>query len=167
MLPHIIKPGIRFWAFDLTKSAITTEIPVAVRGGLAGAVGGALEMGLTTVYNHYTAAKPVSFQNDLRITLLHSAKLFLCFGSYTYLASTFSDILPPRPFPYCFLLGALAGGFGTTMITPAEVYSATRMPLKFGQVLKSALTRAPRGAVGVGTVISVQVTSSAWMLGGL
>lgn len=49
-----------------------------------------------------------------------SGRLFLCFGSYTYLATTFSDQLPPKPFWKCWLLGAAAGAFGNTIIAAAE-----------------------------------------------
>lgn len=170
LLPHIVKPGIRFWGFDLAKSAIPPDLPVSLRGGLAGAAGGVLEMGFADICNQIKAessGKSRSLTQSIRTTLLHAGKLFLCFGSYTYLANTFSKTLPPRPFRYCFSLGAIAGAFGTFVITPLEMYSASKVPLRIGQVLKTACIRAPRGAVSIGTVISVQVTSSAWLLGEL
>lgn len=170
MVPHIIKPGIRFWAFDLAKVALPRDMPVSLKGGLAGATGGFVEMALTNLHSGVMGRSDrssPSLQTAVRTTLLHSGKLFLCFGSYTYLANTFSATLPPKPFPYCLLLGAIAGAFGTTVITPLEMFSAAKVPLSLPKVLQVALTRAPRGAVAVGTVIAVQVTSSAWILGDL
>lgn len=167
MVPHMIRPGIRFWGFDIAKTMILPQsLPVSVKGGLAGAAGGFLEMALTNAHSSL-ASKGPTLVTAARTTLLHSCKLFFCFGTYTYLANTYSDQLPPRPFPYCLLLGALAGAFGTTLVTPLEMYSAAGTRLKPIQVFKTALMRAPRGAVGVGTVIAVQVTSSAWLLGHL
>lgn len=167
MLPHLVRPGLRFWGFDLAKRTLLPEsLPVSLQGGLAGATGGFLEMASANAYAAMKAhsSKRSTLEVMARTTLLHSGKLFLCFGSYTYLANTFSESLPPKPFPYCLFLGAVAGAFGTTSISPLEMYTASKVRLSLGQVIRTAISRAPRGAVGVGTVIAVQVTSSAWIL---
>lgn len=165
MIPHTIRPAIRFWGFDIARTVILPErLSAGLKGGLAGAVGGFLEMALANAHTALTSSKRLSMEVALRTTLLHSCKLFLCFGSYTYLANTYSERLPPTPFSYCLFLGGLAGAFGTFVLTPLEMLSAAKVQLSPRKVLQTAMTRAPRGAVGVGTVIAVQVTSSAWLL---
>lgn len=166
---HIIKPGIRFWAFDIARESLPYGMPVSLKGGLAGAAGGCMEMIYTQVQNVLTAkvnAKSPKLSTAVTSTLLHSSKLFLCFGSYTYLANSFSEMLPPKPFAYCLFLGALAGSFGTTLITPFELWFAkpAGTVLSLRKTISTALRRTPRGAVAVGTVIAVQVTSSDWLL---
>lgn len=166
---HLVKPGIRFWAFDIARESLPSSLPVSLKGGLAGASGGFIEMLYTHAQNALTSrgnARTPNLGMVVNSTLLHSSKLFLCFGSYTYLANTLSDSLPPKPFAYCLLLGAAAGAFGTAVITPFELYAAkpAHTTLALSRTLYTALGRAPRGAVGVGTVIAVQVTSADWLL---
>jgi hypothetical protein len=144
MIPHVVRPGIRFWGFDIAKSTfLPQEMPVSLRGGLAGAFGGFIEMGSASLYNLLHTKKTINrptLSAAAKMTTLHSSKLFLCFGSYTYFANTYSDRLPPRPFTYCLLLGAMAGALGTTLISPVEMYTSAKVPLNFGQVVKVALS---------------------------
>ena len=84
------------------------------------------------------------------------AKLFFCFGTYTYLSTTLSPReLPPEPFPYCWAMGAAAGGLGSGIV-------ASRMESIRGRALWAAAV--PKGALVIGTVIAVQVTSCAALL---
>jgi len=73
-----------------------------------------------------------------------------------HLSATFAgEELPPRPFWFCWLLGAAAGGFGSGVVARAE-----------GVRGRSLWRRAvPKGALVVGTVIAVQVTSCADLVG--
>lgn len=80
-----------------------------------------------------------------------SLRLFWCFGTYNFLASTFSERLPPKPFPLCWCMGATAGALGNGIVAALE--GARGRALWLGAV--------PKGAVTIGTVISVQATSCA------
>ena len=142
--PLIYRAGVRFWVFDLTKSQLNHfSIPIWIKGGLSGAAGGFAEI----------CAQSLIRRRSPTVANLagQSAKLFLCFGTYTYLSTTFSDNSPPKPFWYCWILGAGAGGFGSTMSARLEGVKGTAL-------LKGPL---PKGMTVVGTVIAVQVTSCA------
>jgi len=92
---------------------------------------------------------------DYRAAGSQALKLFLCFGTYTFLSTSLSEELPPKPFPICWAMGAVAGGVGSGIVG-ALVDGARGRMLWTGVV--------PRGAVMIGTVISVQVTSCAAIL---
>ena len=67
-----------------------------------------------------------------------------------------SEEFPPRPFPFCWGLGAVAGAVGTGVGTLVE---------SRGRVGARQLLRATgAGAAVVGTVISVQVTCCAELM---
>jgi len=72
------------------------------------------------------------------------------------LSTTFAaEQLPPRPFWFCWLVGAAAGGFGSGVVARAE-----------GVRGRSIWPRAvPKCALVVGTVIAMQVTSCADLVG--
>jgi hypothetical protein len=122
-----------------------------------------------------------------------SAKLFLCFGSYTYLASLWAEReakarekrslmtgkreeeveLPPTPFWKCWGYGALAGGFGSGLIWTAKEgidggkwYKDGKRGggIAGGRWFKALGGSMGKGALIIGTVISVQVTSCRMLL---
>ena len=146
--PLIYRAAIRFWIFDLTKSQLNRmNIPTWTKGGLAGATGGFAEICAQSLF-HRSPPTVASLTNQ-------SAKLFFCFGTYTWLSTTLSpDQSPPKPFWYCWLLGAAAGGFGSGIIARAE-------GIKGKALLRGPV---PKGMASIGTVIAVQVTSSAAVL---
>lgn len=141
------RAGVRFWVFDIVKNALenptTSSLPVWTRGGLGGAAGGFAEVcaeGLVKV------SVPTG-----RALAAQSTKLLFCFGTYTYLSTTLSEELPPRPFWWCWLMGATAGGVGSGIVARAEGVTG-------GRLWRTAV---PKGALVVGTIIAVQVTSCA------
>lgn len=144
----IYRGGVRFWAFDLARYRVERlPVPVAIKVGLSGAAGGLAEICAQSLLNNKLPAI-ASLTNQ-------SAKLFCCFGTYTFLSTTLSpEHLPPKPFWYCWLIGATAGGFGSGIIARSE------------GVTGSALwrTAVPKGALTIGTVIAVQVTTCAAFL---
>lgn len=144
----IYRSSVRFWAFDLARYRVERlPLPVAIKGGLSGAVGGFTEICAQSLFRKRLPSM-TSLMNQ-------SAKLFCCFGTYTFLSTTLSPKhLPPKPFWYCWLMGATAGGLGSGIIARAE------------GVKGSALWRAavPKGALTIGTVIAVQVTTCAVFL---
>ena len=146
--PLIYRAGVRFWIFDITKSQL--DIPTLstwFRGGLSGAAGGFAE-----VCAHSLVHRKVPTTTNL---VTQSAKLFLCFGTYTWLATTLSpDQLPPRPFWYCWLMGGAAGGFGSGII--ARLEGVKGRALFSGPVAK--------GTAAIGIVIAVQVSTCAKVL---
>lgn len=143
----IYRGGVRFWVFDLAKSLLNrSPLPVWTVGGLSGAAGGFAEVCVQALVNRKSPSM-VSLANQ-------SSKLFLCFGTYTYLSTSLSDQSPPKPFWYCWLLGAVAGGFGSTVIARAE-------GIKGMALVRGPL---PKGMATIGTVIAVQVTSCAKVL---
>lgn len=86
----------------------------------------------------------------------HSWRLFLGFGTFTGLSSYVGEEFPPRPFAFCWGVGAVAGAVGT----------AGGMLVEGGWVGGRRFVRGVGvGAAVVGTVISVQVTCCARMLG--
>ncbi|KAI5202377.1 hypothetical protein E4T39_04824 [Aureobasidium subglaciale] len=124
--PPVLRAGIRFWTFDQTRHLLAPfHLPVWLTGGLGGAAGTAL--GAQTL------------------------RLFLCFGSFTYLSTSLSDTLPPKPFWKCWLMGATAGATGSAVVAALE---GARGKALWGHAI-------PRGAATIGTVIAVHVTSCA------
>ena len=138
----IYRSAFRFWAFDLARYRVERyPIPVAIKGGISGAAGGLAEICVQSLFRNKLPTI-VSLTSQ-------SAKLFCCFGTYTFLSTTLSpQQLPPKPFWYCWLMGAVAGGLGSGIVARAE------------GVTGPALWRAavPKGALTIGTVIAVQVT---------
>ncbi|CAF9941191.1 hypothetical protein IMSHALPRED_002462 [Imshaugia aleurites] len=136
----IYRSSVRFWAFDLARYRVERlPIPVALKGALSGAAGGLAEICARSLFRKKMP--------DVASLTKQSAKLFLCFGTYTFLSTTLSpEQLPPKPFWYCWLMGATAGGFGGGIIARAK------------GVTGSALWRVaiPKGALTVGTVIAVR-----------
>ena len=141
----IYRSGVRFWAFDLARYRVEPlPIPVAIKGGLSGAAGGLAEICTQSLFKNKLP--------DMASLTNQSAKLFLCFGTYTFLSTTLSpQQLSPKPFWYCWLAGATAGGLGSGIMARAE------------GVTGSALWKVavPKGALTIGTVIAVQVTTCA------
>ena len=144
----IYRSGVRFWVFDLARYRVERlPIPVAIKGGLSGAAGGLAEICAQSLIRN----KPPSMAS----LKSQSMKLFCCFGTYTFLSTTFSpEQQPPNPFWYCWLMGATAGGLGGGITARVE------------GVTGSALWKVafPKAAITIGTVIAVQVTSCAAFL---
>ena len=146
--PLVYRAAVRFWIFDITKCQLNhPTLSAWFKGGLSGAAGGFAE-----VCAHSLVHRKVPTATNLAV---QSAKLFMCFGSYTWLSTTLSpDQLPPKPFWYCWLMGGAAGGLGSGII--ARLEGVKGRALLSGPVLK--------GVTAIGTVIAVQVTSSAKVL---
>ena len=144
----IYRGGVRFWAFDLARYRVERlPIPVAIKGGLSGAAGGLAEICAQSLFDKKLP--------DVASLTNQSAKLFFCFGTYTLLSTTLSPKqLPPKPFWYCWLLGATAGGLGSGIIARTEGVTGSAL-------WKGAI---PKGALTTGTVIAVQVTTCAVFL---
>ncbi|MCJ1459543.1 hypothetical protein MMC28_009922 [Mycoblastus sanguinarius] len=141
--PLIYRAAIRFWVFDLTKPQVESlSIPTWTKGGLSGAAGGFAEIcGQSLLHRRIPTMAGLANQ---------TARLFSCFSIYTYLSTTLSpDQLPPRPFWYCWLLGATAGGLGSGIIARAEGIRGKGLWIH----------AIPKGLLTIGTVIAVQVTS--------
>lgn len=141
----IYRSAFRFWAFDLVRYRVEPyPVPVAIKGGISGAAGGLAEICAQSLMRNKLPTI-VSLTSQ-------SAKLFCCFGTYTLLSTTLSpQQLPPKPFWYCWLMGAVAGGLGSGLVARAE-------GVKGPTLWKAA---APKGALTIGTVIAVQVTTCA------
>lgn len=139
---------MRFWVFDNVKSQLSvfSSLPVWIQGGLGGGAGGFAEV---------TAHSLVRGQLPQAAALgSQTLKLFLCFGTYTFLSTSLSDELPPKPFWWCWVMGATAGGVGSAIVSRLE-----------GVKGRELWTRAtPKGMLTIGTVIAVQVTSCAELL---
>jgi hypothetical protein len=155
----VFRAGVRFCIFDITRTILERQVPsiefsntrtsTVFIGGLSGASGGFAEV---------FAASLVSGSPrfpTLGALASQSTKLFFCFGTYTFISSTFSKEygLPPKPFPVALVMGATAGGVGSAILAAIE---GPR-----GLMLGSS---ALRGALVIGTVISVHVTTCAEML---
>jgi hypothetical protein len=124
---------------DLRPHALSA---VPLIGGVSGAAGGFAEVCAESLI---LGKRPAS-----RALMSQSAKMFFCFGTYTYLSRVASpDGSPPRPFALCWVLGAVAGGFGIGIVTRVEGVRGVAL-------WKAAV---PKGAMVIGTVISVHVTS--------
>lgn len=146
------RTGIRFLSFDhiRTYSSQFLHLPTTLCGALGGAAGGLNEVVLHSLAS--TRRLPT-----LNAAVSQSGKLFLCFGSYTYLSTTLSpEQLPPKPFWKCWLMGAMAGCVGSGITAAVE-----------GARRKALLMATVRGTLVVGTVISVQVSSCGAVLSGL
>ncbi|MCJ1384379.1 hypothetical protein MMC17_007495 [Xylographa soralifera] len=150
--PAIIgRAGVRFWVFDVVKSQMQatkgfSSLPPWTIGALSGAAGGLAEICAQSLYHRRPPSRPALASQG--------SKLFFCFGSYTFLSTTLSNELPPRPFWYCWIMGATAGAIGSGIV--ARVEGVTGQRLWRGAI--------PKGALAIGTVIAVQVTSCAEVL---
>jgi len=146
--PPVLRAGVRFWTFDQTRHLLAPfHLPVSLTGGLGGAAGGFNEVLLHSLVQSrkLPAAAALGAQ---------TLRLFLCFGTFTFLSTTLSDTLPPKPFWKCWLMGATAGATGSAVVAALE--GARGKPL-WGHAI-------PRGAATIGTVIAVHVTSCAALL---
>lgn len=142
--PAILRVGIRFWTFDQVRSQLApSAIPNWIVGGLGGASGGFNEV---LFHSLLLGKRPSAWALGSQ-----SLRLFWCFGTYTFLSTTLSEKLPPKPFLYCWAMGATAGALGNGIVAALE--GARGRALWLGAV--------PKGAVTIGTVISVQATSCA------
>ena len=145
LAPILARTGIRFFSFDHVRTYTShfLQLPTTLCGALGGAAGGFNEVILHSLVSNRRLP-------PLNAALSQSGKLFFCFGTYTYLSTTYSRELPPRPFWKCWLMGATAGFVGSTITAAVE-----------GARNGALLLAAARGSLVIGTVISVQVTSCA------
>ena len=146
--PPVLRAGVRFWTFDQTRHILAPfHLPVSLVGGLGGAAGGFNEVLLHSLLQSrkLPAAAALGAQ---------TLRLFLCFGTFTFLSTTFSDTLPPKPFWKCWMMGATAGATGSAVVAALE---GARGRALWGHAI-------PRGAAIIGTVIAVHVTSCAALL---
>ena len=148
-IPAVYRGGVRFWAFDHARYRLRSDFSLTpwLVGGLSGAVGGFAEICVQSALKR-------NIPSVIRL-INQSGKLFCCFGSYTYLSTTLSpEQLPPKPFWKCWCMGAMAGGMGSGIVAWFE-------GLRGRELWRGAV---PKGAVGVGTVIAVQVTTCDGMI---
>lgn len=146
--PPVLRAGIRFWTFDQTRHILAPfHLPVWLTGGLGGAAGG---------FNEVLMHSLVQSRSLPAATALgaQTLRLFFCFGTYTFLSTTFSDTLPPKPFWKCWIMGATAGATGSAVVAALE---GARGKALWGHAV-------PRGAATIGTVIAVHVTTCAKLL---
>jgi hypothetical protein len=143
--PVLARTGVRFLSFDhvRTYSSHFLGLPTVLSGALGGAAGGLNEVMLHSLVS--TRRLP-----PLEAALSQSGKLFFCFGTYTFLSTSLSRELPPRPFWKCWLMGATAGCVGSAIMAAVE-----------GARGRSLMMASLRGTLVIGTVISVQVTTCA------
>lgn len=141
--PVLARTGVRFVSFDhvRTYSSHFLQLPTVLCGALGGAAGGLNEVILHSLVSNRRLP-------PLQAAASQSGKLFLCFGTYTYLSTTLSRELPPRPFWKCWLMGATAGSVGSAIMAAVE-----------GARGRSLIMATLRGSLVIGTVISVQVTT--------
>lgn len=147
--------GMRFLAFDLCRDATKDKISLpALRGGVAGAVGGLAEttQGALAQAVSSRSTAPLRPKFLLPNLLSHGGTLFLCFGGYTLLSTTYQEQQPPSPV-VTFLLGGLAGAFGIPVVNAIKTKSTAGF-------FKNSVG----GFVKVGTVIGLQVQASARLL---
>ncbi|KAK9898106.1 hypothetical protein P389DRAFT_195679 [Cystobasidium minutum MCA 4210] len=147
--------GMRFLAFDLCRDVTKDKISTpALRGGIAGCVGGLAE----TIQGAFIQAVSTRTISPFRPSVLlpsllsHGGTLFLCFGGYTLLSTSYQDKQPPSPF-MTFFLGGLAGAFGIPVANSIRTQS-----------LAGFIKNSAGGFVKVGTVIGLQVQASARLL---
>ncbi|KER00120.1 hypothetical protein AUEXF2481DRAFT_118127 [Aureobasidium subglaciale EXF-2481] len=146
--PLVLRAGIRFWTFDQTRHLLAPlHLPVWLIGGLGGAAGGFNEVLLHSLVQSRKLPSATALGAQ-------TLRLFLCFGTFTYLSTSFSDTLPPKPFWKCWLMGATAGATGSAIVAALEGTSGTAL---WGRAI-------PRGAATIGTVIAVHVTSCAKLI---
>lgn len=147
----ISRGGIRFWTFDLVRSQLhqsTNNLPVWIKGGLGGAAGGLNEVLFHSLVSQRTLP-------HWKVAGAQTLKLFFCFGTYTFLSTGLSpERLPPKPFPLCWAMGVTAGAVGSGVVAALEGVGGRRL----------WAAAVPRGAVTIGTVIAVQVTSCDMLL---
>ncbi|KAI4747130.1 hypothetical protein E4T50_02518 [Aureobasidium sp. EXF-12298] len=146
--PPVLRAGVRFWTFDQTRHLLASfHLPVSLVGGLGGAAGG---------FNEVLLHSLVQSRKLPAVTALsaQTLRLFLCFGTFTFLSTSFSDTLPPKPFWKCWIMGATAGATGSAVVAALE---GARGKALWGHAI-------PRGAATIGTVIAVHVTSCAALL---
>lgn len=145
LVPVFARTGVRFLSFDHVRnySSLFLQLPTVLSGALGGAAGGLNEVVLHSLVSNRRLP-------PLQAAFSQSGKLFLCFGTYTYLSTTLSRELPPRPFWKCWLMGATAGSVGSAIMAAVE-----------GTRGRSLLIATLRGSLVIGTVISVQVTTCA------
>jgi len=143
--PVLARTGVRFLSFDhvRTYSSHFLRLPTVLCGAIGGAAGGFNEVILHSLVSNRRFP-------PLEAAASQSGKLFLCFGTYTYLSTTLSHGLPPRPFWKCWLMGATAGSVGSAITAAVE-----------GTRGRSLMMATLRGSLVIGTVISVQVTACA------
>jgi len=164
----IISTGVRFWGFNQIKEKINHD-PTDTKpqwltyslGGAAGGIGETFAMHLPKDFRNLQAGvtQNQAFLTDWLIPLgtkaaRHAAKLSLCFGTFGYLSTTYSELTPLNSFWKCWAMGTCAGGVGTAVMGTID-----RMLVK-----NPPLSAMPKGAMVIGTVISVQVTSAAALL---
>ncbi len=143
----VFRAGVRFWTFDIVRKQLSqTPLPVWVAGGLGGAAGGFNEV---LFHSLFLRQRPA-----LTALASQSLKLFFCFGTYTFLSTHLSEALPPKPFPWCWCMGATAGAVGSGIVARLEGVRGRELWLR----------AVPKGALTIGTVIAVQVTSCAALL---
>lgn len=160
----IAKSGVRFFAFgqfkhirDVKREMGTNTWPKWVDSAVSGAAAGLVE---TVIANRVT--KPLSGFPPIRHLVQQPARLFMCFGTFGYLSTTFSSPLSREKGMKAWeddrwkraLSAMFAGGLGTAVTSAAE-------GLRGKQLWFSAI---PKGAFVIGTVIFVQVESSTVLL---
>ncbi|ANB15257.1 hypothetical protein AWJ20_2883 [Sugiyamaella lignohabitans] len=145
-LPHLSRMFVRFWTFDITYSETQKmPIPIWMKASLAGASGGFTE--LATYSLLYERQKP-SLQLVKNLAN-YSSRMLIGFATFSYLATRKGDPFPPKPFWYCWCLGATAGGVASSVMGAVEGFRGRNLA---SHVFKSMFL--------IGTVISVQVTSA-------
>ncbi|THW77084.1 hypothetical protein D6D19_02578 [Aureobasidium pullulans] len=146
--PPVLRAGIRFWTFDHIRHILAPlHLPVWLTGGLGGAAGGFNEVLMHSIVQSRKLPPVAAIGSQ-------TLRLFFCFGTYTFLSTTFGDTLPPKPFWKCWMMGATAGATGSSIVAALE---GARGKALWGHAM-------PRGAATIGTVIAVQVTSCANLL---
>ena len=150
--------SVRFGAFYLMKSQVldtnAPNLPVWLKGAIAGGTGGFSEMAVRTLL--HVRLPP------LKIFAGQCGRTFVGFGTFTYLWS--SDFLsrkgvpvkawePPQPFWHCLSYATVAGFVANTAVSIA---SGVR-----GRDLVKAV---PRPALMMGVVIASQVSSTGWFI---
>lgn len=171
--------GMRFLVFDLCRDALNSnrrsvsleagtlappptlsQSVIVLRGAISRCAGGLAEAlqssilaSISTLRNGSHKASTFQPGHLASNMFWHGSTLFLCFGGYTLLTTTFSGSHQPPPAPLCFLLGGLAGAFGVPMVHILRSRSSTGLAVP-----------ALNGFVRVGTVIGCQVISSHRML---
>jgi hypothetical protein len=155
----IFRAGTRFVVFDIARTILDRNLPsprysnpkfrTSIIGGLSGASGGFAEVLISSLLSTQPRLPTSS------ALAAQSSRLFFCFGTYTFISNMYMKDygLPPRPFPVALAMGATAGGIG---IAIAAAIEGAR-----GSLLRSS---ALKGALVIGTVISVHVTTCANML---